>query len=261
MIEELPAGWAATRATLQACALVLTAFPRAASDPDPRWSNVAMEPTERGFVTRSVTLTDGSAFRSWLDLVGHRIVIEVDGDQRTFDLGMAPSPAELGRVMEQLATDHGTQVAIDSEYLVESEAQVYDPAHAEAFLESARFVVAAMRTANTGLTGEIEGPHLWPHGFDIATERYSNATVPHDGGEASSQIAVGWYPSEGSYLYVNPWPFRSEWVDEALPHGAIWHTEGWQGAELRVPPSGLEESVLTELALAIHQIASGPLGF
>lgn len=260
MIGKLPVGWTATRTTLQNYAQALTAFPRAAADPHPRWSHVAMKPTDRGFATQPVVLADGASLRATLDLVDHQILIDAADGRRRYDMVLGPPPSVVGLAMTQMAADHGPDLAVDTMRFSDTEDQVYSPAHAEAFFVSAGAVLEAMDRVNTGLVGEVEGPHLWPHGFDIATEWYSDTAVSRNAEDATVQIATGWYPSEDSYVYVNPWPFGDGLVDDPLPHGARWHTNGWQGAELGVPADGLEGSALIDLARAVHQLVDVQLG-
>ena len=68
-----------------------------------------------------------------------------------------------------------------------------------------------------------------------------------------------------SYFYSNPWPFDGDiLLGRALPEGASWHTEGWQGAmlpyaTLRDDPRG-EERVLA-FAAAVYDMAAPLLRF
>ena len=159
--------------------------------------------------------------------------------------------------MVELAAKAGGNVEPDGNRFADDSAQTYDPNHAIAFRNSAVAVAEAMNVLNSTLDGEITGPHLWPHGFDIATEWYSGKTVQHDGSEASAHIMAGWYPSDSSYVYVIPWPFDDSWMDETLPFGATWNVEGWQGAKLDVPSGGyLEPATLTGLARTVHQLTA-----
>jgi hypothetical protein len=61
--------------------------------------------------------------------------------------------------------------------------------------------------------------------------------VPHDEdgevGELPAQINLGFYPAGEAYFYSNPWPFDGETLlAVALPDGARWNTEGWEGSML-----------------------------
>jgi hypothetical protein len=69
--------------------------------------------------------------------------------------------------------------------------------------------------------------HLWPHGFDFSVESFINGD--------NDQIGVGVSPGDNSYeapyLYVNPYPFNENIVDQPLPIGK-WHTQGWNGIKV-----------------------------
>ena len=257
-IAPLPAGWASTRGTLQGYSHALTTFPRHGAPAHPRWNHVAMVPTERGLVTAATPLADGTELVSALDLVGHRIVVHAGDDELEFALGEGRSPTAVAEAIRRLAAGHGSELEIDRDRVPDVDGGDYDPAHGSAFLASAHATVAAMRAMNDGLEGEIAGPHLWPHGFDIATEWYSERVVTHDGSRANAQIAMGWYPSEEAYLYVNPWPFEDSFADRELPSGARWHRSGWEGAKwdisVEIP---IEDAVA--FGRRVHRIAGAAL--
>ena len=86
--------------------------------------------------------------------------------------------------------------------------------------------------------------------------------------ELPAQLNLGFFPGEdddASYFYSNPWPFDGDiLLGRALPEGASWHTEGWQGAmlpyaTLRDDPRG-EERVLA-FAAAVYDMAAPLLRF
>ena len=64
--------------------------------------------------------------------------------------------------------------------------------------------------------------------------------------ELPAQINLGFYPAGDAYFYSNPWPFDGDaLLDVALPEGARWNTEGWEGsilayADLAGQPDGVE---------------------
>ena len=70
---------------------------------------------------------------------------------------------------------------MDTDRYSDPSPKAYDPEAGSAFLANAKNVVMAMEFVNQRLDGEIVGPHLWPHGFDIATEWYSEKTVDYEG--------------------------------------------------------------------------------
>lgn len=253
-LRDLPDGWMTTRASLHAWCQAVTAFPRAAGDPDPRWGHVAMQPTGRGFAAATVTLADGRALASRIDLVDHAIVATAGDDILTFPLSDGPAPHDIGVALAGLASRHGSVIEADPERYGDTGAQPYDEGHAAAFLDAANAAVAAMNEVNADVSGEVTGPHLWPHGFDIATEWYSELLVEDNGSPANAQIALGWYPAERSYVYANPWPFEDQFADVALPHGAVWHRSGWEGAKLDVPKDGaVHASAVVDVARAVHE--------
>ena len=259
-LPSLPPDWMPTRASLQAYAQAVTAFPRAGAAQDPRWSHVAMDPHPVGFVTWPTPLADGSELVTVLDLERHVVTASAGDDVIDIDLTSGPSSRSVGDALMGLATSHGLDADVDVERFGSSESRSYDTAHAEAFLGASRAAVAALESVHDPLGGEVAGPHLWPHGFDVAAEWFSERMVPYGDGEASAQIAMGWYPSEESYVYVNPWPFRAEYEEIPLPAGAAWHRDGWDGAQLFVPAVGVDTATVAELGSTVHEATRDSLG-
>ncbi len=69
----------------------------------------------------------------------------------------------------------------------------------------------------------------------------------------NEQIGVGVSPGdenyESPYLYVNPYPFNENIVDQSLPIGK-WHTSGWNG--IKVEWRELENKIEQEIASEIY---------
>jgi hypothetical protein len=214
-----------------------------------------------GLVAAATPLGDGTELVSTIDLEAHQIVITAGDTTRVFDLTDGPTPREVGEAIAAIADEHGATIEVDASRYEDDSAQEYDASHASAFLDVATTVTEAFDTINSGISGEIAGPHLWPHGFDIATEWYSDKMVEYDGTPTSAQIALGWYPAGDAYFYANPWPFEKSWAEVALPGAASWHTDGWYGGVLQVadvPEESGAESVVA-LGEAVHAIAQGTL--
>ncbi len=253
-ISPLPAGWDASRATLQGYAHALTTFPRAAAPAHPRWNHVAMEPMDGGWVTAATPLADGAELVSALDLRAHRIVVRAGADVLELDIADAGNPRELARTIARLTQAHGSSIEIDADRVPDRDAVTYDEAAAEAFQASAESAVAAMRALNQSIEGEVTGPHLWPHGFDVSTEWFSPQLVEYDGSMASAQINLGWYSVEDGYLFSNPWPFDESFAATDLPSGAVWYRDSWEGAKWDIAEE-IGEAEVTELGRRVHEVA------
>ncbi|MFV2001105.1 MAG: DUF5996 family protein [Acidimicrobiia bacterium] len=260
-IEQLPSAWEPTRATLQKYAHALTAVPRAAAPSHPRWAQVAMDINESGLVTAATPLADGTQLVSTIDLQTHEVVITAGDTVERIDMTAGPSPKSVGEAVLSVASSHGSTIDADASRYEDDANQEYDAAHATAFLAVAASVVEAFDTINSTVSGEITGPHLWPHGFDIATEWYSAKMVDYDGTPTSAQIAIGWYPAGDAYFYANPWPFDDGFLETELPQGATWNTEGWYGAKLDVGDVDSVSGVETVVSLgnAVHGAARDSL--
>lgn len=260
-ITVLPAAWEPTRATLQSYSKAVTALPRAGAPADPRWRQVAMGVAPNGLVSAATPLGDGTQLVSVIDLINHQIVISAGDTTKVFDLTKGPSPRAVGDAIAAIATQHGATIEVDAARYDDDSTQEYDAADASAFLDVATSVAEAFAQINNGLSGEIAGPHLWPHGFDIATEWFSQKKVDYDGTPTDAQISIGWYPAGDAYFYANPWPFDDDWTSSDLPGAATWNTESWQGAKLVVAdiPPGSGTASVVALGTSVHDIAGASL--
>ena len=260
-ITVLPTEWEPTRASLQRYAHAVTALPRAGAPSHARWAQVAMDVTPYGLVAAATPLGDGTELVSTINLEDHQIVITAGDTTRVFDLTEGPSPQDVGDAIAAIASDHGASIEVDASRYDDDSVQAYDPAHAAAFLDVATSVADAFSQINDGIDGEITGPHLWPHGFDIATEWYSDKMVDYDGTPTSAQIAIGWYPAGDAYFYANPWPFEDSWAEADLPGNASWNTDGWYGALLKVSdvPEDAGVEAVVALGETVHAAARGSL--
>ncbi len=144
---------------------------------------------------------------------------------------------ELAERLIGVAFEHGLDGEYHREKFENEEPREYDPETATAFSSVLGSVSAVFEKHRSGLDGEVSPIQLWPHGFDLAFEWFGTRveTFEEDGEvtEYPSQLSLGFYPGGRPYFYSNPWPFDAEnLVDHPLPHGARWHTEGWQGTIL-----------------------------
>lgn len=256
-MPELPDDWDDTRTTLQMYGHALTAFPRAEGIADDRWTHVAMSVLPNGLQTAPTPLASGTSLVGTIDLVSHELVVTAGDDVERLDLRSGPSAHDVGTAMLNMASRHGSEIEADTERFSDRDSRTYVVEHAEAFLATAVFVAEAFSEMNSTVPGEVTGPHLWPHGFDIATEWFSPVRVPYGDSDASAQIAVGWYPAGDGYFYANPWPFEDAWAENPVMEGTSWHLDGWQGAVLN--SAGVERSQIVAFGRAVHDLARDQL--
>jgi hypothetical protein len=206
-----------------------------------------------GLVSAPTPLADGSDLVATIDLIAHEIVISAGDDVERIDISGGPSPLSIGEALLAAASRHGSDIDADKERFSNSEQLSYDSDHASAFFAAATYASAAFEEMNASIPGEIDGPHLWPHGFDIVTEWYSTKMVPYGDSEARAQIAVGFYPANESYFYANPWPYEESWGEVPPYEGSTWHLEGWQGVV--IPPVGMSRSDIVAFGTSVHNLA------
>jgi hypothetical protein len=257
-------GFGPTRRTLQLYARALSALARACAPAHPNWWHISLKVTPTGLVTDNIPLPGGAILAGRLDFHRTQIVLE-DSDGRSWAIPMDAglSGSEMGERVIAIAAEAGFGGEVDRRRFAGDEPGVYDPDAVDAFFAA---LVRADRVfkRHGARLGDDAGPvRLWPHGFDLAMEWFGTRVERYNEGdktvELPAQLNLGFYPGESdddSYFYSNPWPFDGDQLlGRALPGGASWHTEGWQGAMLPYTAVRDEDQVL-DLAAAVFDIAS-----
>jgi hypothetical protein len=241
------AGFEPTRQTLQLYSRVVSAVPRAHGEFHPKWWHVSLKVQPDGLLTDPIALPDGGALRLKMDLVAHQIVLTTNGE-RAASFGMAEGTSSS--VMAAKVLGEVAKLGLTGEYdrarFENHDPRAYDPTLVGKFLKALVESNRIFKQHRATLPGEPGPVQLWPHGFDLAFEWFgTRIEVYEENGkrqESPSQLNLGFFPGgpeTAPYFYSNPWPFEGDkLLDQALPEGASWHTNGWQGTIL--PYAALE---------------------
>lgn len=264
-------GFEPTRQTLQLYSRVISAVPRAHGKFHPQWWHVSLRVQPDGLITEEVALADGRALRLKMDLVGHVIVLTVDGEAfHTLSmLGGTSSTSMANEVLDAVA-GLGLEGEVERDKFENDALRDYDPDQVAIFLTALVNADRIFREHRASLSGEMGPVQLWPHGFDLAFEWFgTQVQVYEEEGkqkEYRSQLNLGFFPGSPGvepYFYSNPWPFEAEaLLGQQLTEGASWHTEGWQGAILPYAALVGDKDAAERLrtfARRVHMLASPTL--
>ncbi len=267
-LPPLPENFEPTRATLHAYAHAVGAIPRAHAVAHSKWWHLSLKVRPRGLVTDTVSLPGGGLADVSMDLRSHEVVVSsFDGAETRIPMTDGLTGTEMGDRLIELAAGLGLTGEYNREKFENDEPREYDPAVAATYFEAAANVSHIFNHHLQSLDGEVGQVQLWPHNFDLACEWFGTRVETYEeGGEVTehpSQLNLGFYPAGRAYFYSNPWPFeREELMANDLPHGAEWHTEGWEGSilyydQLAGDPDAATK--LAEFARAVFDIASPTL--
>lgn len=257
-------GFGPTRRTLQLYARALGALARVYAPAHPNWWHISLKVTPAGLVTDNLPCDGGGILAGRMDFHRRAIVME-SSDGRHWQLPMDEglSGRLMGERVIATAAEAGLNGTIDRGRFADDDPGVYDVGAVDRFFTALVRADRALKRHGARL-GEKAGPvRLWPHGFDLAMEWFGSRVERYNEGgkdiELPAQLNLGFYPGEDddtSYFYSNPWPFDAgKLLGRALPSGATWHTEGWQGAMLPYTAAANEDQVLA-FAAAVFEIAS-----
>jgi hypothetical protein len=264
ILARFSPAWPATRHLLHGFATALALVPRRYAAPHPRWWHVGLTIGPEGATTVPVPLPGGGVLVLRLDLVRHvGSALLPEGERVIADLRYHPVDrflSELGHLVDSLG------LPIDSAMPVEfAGAGPYDEGAAASAGRTLSAVARALEhhaASRPGATGPV---HLWPHNFDLSTEWFPHrGTVADRKARDEPRITLGFDPAAtDQYFYSSPWPFTPTLLDQPLPEGATWHTEGWTGAILPFEtvadgPDGLDR--VARFAEAVERIAAPTLG-
>jgi hypothetical protein len=265
-LPTLPENFEPTRATLHAYAHAVGAIPRVHAEPHDKWWHVSLKVTPRGLETDSMSLPDGSTFNLRMDLQTNQVVVAA-GDETRISMTDGLTGTEIGDRLIVAVAALGLDGEYNREKFENDEAREYDPATAATYFAAATLVDGVFKQHLGSLDGEVSQVQLWPHNFDLACEWFGTRVEKYqEEGEVTehpSQLNLGFYPADRPYFYSNPWPFEADrLLGTPLPHGAEWHTEGWEGSilyydQLAGDPDGLTK--LAEFARAVFDAASPTL--
>lgn len=267
LLPPRPTEFEPTRATLHAYAHAVGAIPRALGEHHPKWWHVSLNVTPIGLTTDAVAIPGGGTFWLRMDLRDHAVLLEKSsGDSLRFSMTDGLTGTQFADQLIAIAADLGLQGEYAREKFESDEPRVYDPAKAEQFFDILVNVNQLFERHRSSLEGPSSPVHLWPHNFDLAFDWFGTRVEKHEEhGEVTefpSQLNLGFYVKD-AYFYSNPWPFEGAALTGVeLPHGATWHTAGWEGTML--PYDALAgdpdaETKLLDYARAVHEAAAPTL--
>ena len=267
-LPPLPEPFEPTRSTLHAYAHAVGAIPRAHGTPHPQWWHVSLKVTPRGLATDNVSLPGGGLVGVLMDLHTHELVVHAsDGSDTRLSMTEGLTGTEMAERLIGVASDLGLEGEYDRSKFENDEPRRYDPDAASAYFQAVANVSHIFNHHLQSLEGTVSQVQFWPHNFDLACEWFGTR-IEHfeEDGEVTdypSQINLGFYAAGRPYFYSNPWPFeRATLLGTELPHGAAWHTEGWEGSILHYDQLAGDPEAPTKLleyARAVYDIASPTL--
>ena len=267
-LPPLPETFEPTRATLHAYSHAVGAIPRAHATPHPKWWHASLRVTPRGLVTDNVSLPGGGLLSLLMDLHTHEVVVHVsDGSDTRLPMTKGLTGTEMADRLIGVVGDLGLQGDYDRSKFENDEPRRYDPDAAATYFQAAANVSHIFTHHLQSLDGTVGQVQLWPHTFDLACEWFGTRIERYqEEGETTeypSQINLGFYAAGRPYFYSNPWPFEGETLmSHALPHGAEWHTDGWEGSILYYDQLAGDPDAATKLleyARAVHGVAAPTL--
>ena len=264
LLAPLPETWPATRATLHAYTRVVGVVPRVHAIAHPRWWHVSLEVRPTGLVPDPIPVAGGGSLQLRMDLRSHSVFLErSDGSQRRFPMDEGLSGSAFGDRLLRALGETGIVGDYERSRFEDEEAGSYDPAAAAAFFDVLVNVDGMFRRYRAGLDGNPGPVQFWPHGFDLAFEWFGTRMIEHEeaqeAGPMQAQINLGFFSGARPYFYSNPWPLDPALTSVALPHGAEWHVEGWQGSVLyydQLTGDPAAATKLAEYATAVHAAAA-----
>ncbi|MFQ5555692.1 MAG: DUF5996 family protein [Acidimicrobiia bacterium] len=264
LFPALNEDWEPTRATLHQYANAVGVIPRAHAVAHPKWWHISLKVRSNGLTTDTMGLPGGGTFHIRMDLRSHEVVIDTStGVTRSISMTEGLTGTEFGDKLIATVAELGLEGDYVREKFESDDAREYDPASARTFFDALVNIDYVLEQHRSTLEGDIGPLQVWPHGFDLAFEWMGTRTETYDGQVLPSQLNLGWYPGGEAYFYSNPWPFeKDELLATELPHGAVWHTEGWEGSMMLYsdlvgdPDAGQK---LLDYARAVYDVAAKTL--
>ncbi len=257
-----------TRQSLHLYAQAMGVVPRAYARPHPQWRHISLRVRPEGLRTTTMALPDGGQLWLEMDLQNHMLRVQTAvGGTQAVSLQDGLTGTEMGDWVLTAVAQHGLEGEVARAKFESSEARVYETREAAGFLTAVTQIQRIFTDHRQTLTGHISPIQLWPHNFDLSLEWFGTRTViAEEHGqmqEFPSQLNLGFYPGPPIYFYSNPFPFEADTLlSQALPVGAKWHTEGWQGTILpyaELVGDDNAEDRLRQFARRVYDVSSPTL--
>lgn len=256
-----------TRATLHAYAHGIAAVARAHAAPHPKWWHVSLRVIPRGLVTDNIRVPGGGLVNIRMDLTAHDIVVTSLSSETRISMTDGLTGTQMGERLISAVAAVGLEGEYERARFQDDGTREYLPDAAAIYFQAVGNVSHIFQHHLGSLEGSVSRVQLWPHNFDLACEWFGSRMETHEEGEETtehpSQINLGFYPAGRAYFYSNPWPFdRDALMGHQLPHGAEWHTEGWEGSILyydRLAGDPDAATKLAEYARAVYDLAAPTL--
>jgi len=119
------------------------------------------------------------------------------------------------------------------------------------FLNYAIDAIRILELFRMELQGKFTLVHLWPDHFDFSLEWFTQ----NKDGQIGTGISPGDEQYSEPYLYMNPFPFKENIINENLPIGK-WHTSSWNGIKvewkemLKLPPEVAAQKIFNLFVVA-----------
>ena len=264
------AGFEPTRQTLHLYSQAVGVVPRVHGITHPKWWHISLKLRPDGLITDNIPLPlpDGGVLTLRLDLHQHQLIVaSSSGETNAVSLADGLTGSEMGDWVITAVAQHGLTGNYPRERFENTESRQYDAEQAERFFAVLSNVARVFEKRRGSLEGPVSPVQVWPHGFDISFEWFGSRVVKteEEGKEKElpAQLNLGFYPGGEPYFYSNPWPFAAnKLLEKPLPHGATWHTEGWQGAKLPyryLLNQPQPEAMLLDFAQAVYEAAAPTL--
>jgi hypothetical protein len=268
-LPRLPDNFEPTRATLHAYAQAVGAVPRAHAVAHDKWWHVSLKVTPHGLVTDNISLPAGGLVNLQMDLHTHEVVVHVsDGSETRISMEEGLTGTQMGDRIIGVLADLGLEGEYNRDKFEDEEPREYSPEAAATYFQAVANVSHIFQHHLQSLEdGTVSQVQLWPHNFDLACEWFGTRVEKHEeDGETTtypSQLNLGFYSAGRAYFYSNPWPFEGDKLTgEPLPHGAEWHTDGWEGTILYYDQLAGDPEAATKLldyAATVYDLAAPTL--
>ncbi len=219
-------------------ARALGAIRRALTPLQKHWSHVSLRVNATGLTTTPIPYHD-TAFEIALDFTTHSVrITTARGSTWSARLRGQPLSQFWNDLNAALTALHIQPNAPKPNYPDATAA--YDTARIENYWTALSRIDLLLKQFQGELRGETGPVQFWSHHFDLAMLWFSGRLVPGkdpaDAENADEQMNFGFSPGDGGipepYFYITAYPAPDGFVNSPLPTGAVWHTQGWNGAVL-----------------------------
>lgn len=235
--------WEQTRNKLQLLSQLLSDIKGKYAPHNKNWEEYSLQISGKGLTTGAFPVmvdNDIEVLELSLNFNEHKLNISLGKVRLSVELKNHTVKEFAGEVKDIL-NQLGVGYELPEDKFIDESNVDYDEPKVEDYWNTLKQVYFILLEFRGSLFDETSSINFWPHHFDIAMLLFSGKLIPdqnpNDWDYSREQMNFGFSTGDGGipepYFYITAYQFPENALEEKLPEGSYWQTDGWKGAVIK----------------------------